>query len=88
MSWAGRTVVHRGGQVPFVGGCALIILARRQGRCLEGVAGGDGEECVGEGGVPVPGAVLADLAVVQARLADPKVANLVILAESRRSRAA
>src|SRR5262249_16789540 len=65
----GQKAGHRG-QVPFL--AAPLGLARPRGgvrgRWGGGGGGGDGEEGVGEhrqGDVPVPGAVLADLVVVQ-----------------------
>jgi hypothetical protein len=74
MSWAGRTIFHRC-QVPFFNrGFLLVPAGGGLGRhhCGAGGAGGDGQEGVGEhgqGGVPVPGPVLADLVVVEAGLA-------------------
>ena len=74
MSWAGRRFVHRR-QVPFLPGSLGAFpqagAGFRWARGGPGGAGGDGQERVGEhrqGDVPVPGAVLADLVVVQAGL--------------------
>ena len=73
MSWAGRNVVHRC-QVPFSAvSPPAFPLAGTAGGGPGGPGGvrGDGEERVrehGQGDVPVPGAVAADLVVVQAGL--------------------
>jgi len=61
------------GSGPLFSGGVVVPAGRgrARGRSWPGVAGGDGEEGMGEhgkGGVPVPGAVLADLVVVQAGL--------------------